>query len=181
MLTGRRPVARAKAPSDVAGVCAGWNGVVDRCLEYALADRYQSADELLGDLRTVGEQVRLGQEETLQCTEPLPGSAKDTSRMPAAPQLRPEPGARHNGTAPSQSFATIPSTLKKEGPGQAADQAKSAGSAVNKGIILTIFSAWILFVVLLLLLNLMDPYGAYLACVVLAVIARILGSRWMKD
>lgn len=47
MLTGRRPVGRWEAASQVAGVRPGWDDLIDRCLEYEPADRYPSAELLV--------------------------------------------------------------------------------------------------------------------------------------
>ena len=69
MLTGRRPVGRAKAPSKLAGVSPGWDDIVDRCLEYDPADRYHSAVVLAEALQSMTEDIRVREEEARRLAE----------------------------------------------------------------------------------------------------------------
>ena len=54
MLTGKRPVGMAKAPSQIVpGLSKSWDAIVSRCLEEDKDARYQSAGELLDELRQI--------------------------------------------------------------------------------------------------------------------------------
>jgi formylglycine-generating enzyme required for sulfatase activity len=69
MLTGRRPVGRFKSPSEVVCACSGWDKVIDRCMEYALKDRYPSVEALFAGIHAIGEDIRLRQVEARRCAE----------------------------------------------------------------------------------------------------------------
>ncbi|MDP6381557.1 MAG: hypothetical protein QF662_09470, partial [Phycisphaerae bacterium] len=52
LLTGKRPAGRAKPASQATqGISKRWDSIVDRCLEYEAAARYESAEALLADIR----------------------------------------------------------------------------------------------------------------------------------
>lgn len=61
MLTGKRPVGFAKPPSQaVPGLSKKWDAIVSRCIADGQQDRYQSADELLAELKGVAGGSRKG-------------------------------------------------------------------------------------------------------------------------
>ncbi len=54
LLTGRKPLGRAKAIADlVPEASETWDAVIDRCMELERSERYGSAEEVLGDLRRI--------------------------------------------------------------------------------------------------------------------------------
>ena len=60
MLTGRRPVGMPKPPSKlVSGLAKRWDVITKRCLADAVEERYQSAEELLTDLRRITKPHRV--------------------------------------------------------------------------------------------------------------------------
>ncbi len=59
LLTGKRPSGRVRDPSQVVpGLSEAWNEPVMRCMEETLANRYESAEEMLADMGEVLGQAR---------------------------------------------------------------------------------------------------------------------------
>jgi len=55
LLTGRKPAGFPKPPSAlIPGLPSGWDNIVSRCLQENPDERYQSAEEVAADIRTVG-------------------------------------------------------------------------------------------------------------------------------